>query len=53
MPDRNFTENRSDQSPWSRPVVLVSGAFLLVLILAGILVAFTGDRPTPDSDHPC
>ena len=42
MPDRNSAEHPADQSPWSRPVVLVSGAFLLVLVLAGILVAFTG-----------
>jgi hypothetical protein len=42
MPDGNFAEHPSEQSPWSRPVVLVSGAFLLVLVLAGILVAFTG-----------
>jgi hypothetical protein len=44
MPDGNSAENHPDQSPWSRPVVLISGAFLLVLILAGILVAFTGDQ---------
>ena len=53
MPDRNFTENPSDQSPWSRPVVLISGAFLLVLILAGILVAFTGADQHQDHSTPC
>jgi hypothetical protein len=42
MPDGNSAENPPEQSPWSRPVVLVSGAFLLVLVLAGILVALTG-----------
>jgi hypothetical protein len=32
-------EEHHDRSPWSRPGVLISGAFLLALILAGILVA--------------
>src|SRR5437588_8578650 len=30
------------QSPWSRPSVLLSGAFLLALILAGIIIAISG-----------
>ena len=42
MPDSDTAQSLSHQSPWSRPVVLVSGAFLLVLIFAGILVALTG-----------
>jgi hypothetical protein len=35
-------DEQHDQSPWSRPGVLISGAFLLALILAGILVAVGG-----------
>lgn len=31
-----------ERSPWSRPSVLLSGAFLLALVLLGILVAATG-----------
>ena len=53
MPDRNSAEHPADQSPWSRPVVLVSGAFLLMLILAGILVAFTGDDQHQTQPIPC
>ena len=35
-------EASSERSPWSRPGVLLSGAFLLALVLLGILVAATG-----------
>ena len=35
-------DEQHEQSPWSRPGVLISGAFLLALILAGILVAVSG-----------
>jgi hypothetical protein len=35
-------DEQHEQSPWSRPGVLISGAFLLALILAGILIAVTG-----------
>ena len=35
-------DEQHEQSPWSRPGVLISGAFLLALILAGILVAVAG-----------
>ena len=35
-------DEQHEQSPWSRPGVLISGAFLLALILAGILVAVVG-----------
>jgi len=33
-----------ERSPWSRPGVLLSGAFLLALVLLGVIVAVTGDR---------
>ncbi|MGH2886492.1 MAG: hypothetical protein ACRDPA_27970, partial [Solirubrobacteraceae bacterium] len=32
----------SERSPWSRPSVLLSGAFLLALVLLGVIVAVTG-----------
>ena len=35
-------ETSPERSPWSRPSVLLSGAFLLALALLGILVAATG-----------
>src|SRR5438067_12245576 len=31
-----------ERSPWSRPSVLLSGAFLLALVLLGVVVATTG-----------
>lgn len=42
-------EAPAERSPWSRPSVLLSGAFLLALVLLGILVAATGggSRSTP------
>jgi hypothetical protein len=44
MSDRSSnTETSPERSPWSRPSVLLSGAFLLALALLGILVAATGD----------
>ncbi len=42
MPDSTPSANHPEASPWSRPVVLISGAFLLGLLLAGMLVAVTG-----------
>jgi hypothetical protein len=42
MADGSPAENHSEPSPWSRPAVLVSGGFLLILVLAGILVAVAG-----------
>jgi len=44
MSDRSSNEGEasSERSPWSRPSVLLSGAFLLALALLGILVAATG-----------
>jgi hypothetical protein len=44
MPGGSSTSDPQRQSPWSRPAVLLSGAFLLGLIFAGLLVAFSGDR---------
>ena len=35
-------DEQHEPSPWSRPGVLISGAFLLAVILAGVLVAVTG-----------
>lgn len=35
-----------EQSPWARPSVLISGAFLLLLVLAGILIAVLGGGST-------
>ncbi len=45
MSDRssNKGEASSERSPSSRPSVLLSGAFLLALVLLGIIVAATGD----------
>jgi hypothetical protein len=43
MSDRSPSNEISPQrSPWSRPGVLISGAFLLLLIFAGIIVAVIG-----------
>ena len=43
MSDRSSNKETSpERSPWSRPSVLLSGAFLLALALLGILVAATG-----------
>ena len=44
MSDRssNEDETSAERSPWSRPSVLLSGAFLLALVLLGIVVAATG-----------
>ena len=44
MSDRSSTKDEAsaERSPWSRPSVLLSGAFLLALALLGILVAATG-----------
>jgi hypothetical protein len=43
MSDRSSSQEISpERSPWSRPGVLLSGAFLLALVLLGILVATTG-----------
>ena len=36
--------NAGERSPWSRSGVLLSGAFLLALVLLGVIVAVTGDR---------
>jgi hypothetical protein len=36
-------ESSPDRSPWSRSSVLLSGAFLLALMLLGIIVAVTAD----------
>lgn len=35
-------ETSEDRSPWGRPSVLLSGAFLLALVLLGVVVAVTG-----------
>ena len=43
MSDRSSNKETSpERSPWSRPSVLLSGAFLLALALLGIVVAATG-----------
>jgi hypothetical protein len=44
MSDRpsNKDEASPERSPWSRPSVLLSGAFLLALVLLGVVVATTG-----------
>jgi hypothetical protein len=53
MSDRSSPSvNSQERSPWSRASVLISGAFLLALILAGVMVAALGDpdrhpAPTP------
>jgi hypothetical protein len=38
-------QDSPERSPWSRPSVLLSGAFLLALVLLGVIVAVTGDGP--------
>jgi hypothetical protein len=44
MSDRSPPSASSqERSPWSRASVLISGAFLLALILAGVIVAALGD----------
>ena len=67
MADSTPPNDQEQQSPWRRPAVLLSGAFLLALILAGILVAVLGGgggqgqrrtrpqvsvRPSPPSSTP-
>ena len=43
MSDPSSTEDPGSQrAPWSRPSVLLSGAFLLALVLLGVIVAVTG-----------
>ncbi len=43
MSDRSSDKGEaSEHSPWSRPSVLLSGAFLLALVLLGLVVAATG-----------
>ena len=44
MSDRSSKngEVSAERSPWSRPSVLLSGAFLLALVLLGLVVAATG-----------
>ena len=43
MSDRSSNKETSpERSPWSRPSVLLSGAFLLALVLLGVVVAATG-----------
>ena len=44
MSDRssNKDEAPAERSPWSRPSVLLSGAFLLALVLLGVVVAVIG-----------
>ena len=43
MSDRSsITEASAERSPWSRPGVLLSGAFLLALVLLGIVAAIIG-----------
>jgi len=42
MSDLSTSEDRApERSPWSRPGVLLSGAFLLALVLLGLVVAAT------------
>ncbi|MGH2867160.1 MAG: hypothetical protein ACRDNK_06265 [Solirubrobacteraceae bacterium] len=45
MSDRSSspTEPAPERSPWSRPSVLLASAFLLALVLLGVLVAAIGD----------
>ena len=52
-------EDSSERSPWSRPSVLISTAFLLALVLLGILVAAAGSgsqgsalRTSPPTGQP-
>jgi hypothetical protein len=49
MSDRssNKDEPSPERSPWSRPSVLLSGAFLLALALLGVVVAVTGGSSQP------
>jgi hypothetical protein len=43
MSDPSSTKHPgSERSPWSRPSLLLSGAFLLALVLLGVIVAVTG-----------
>ena len=44
MSDRSSTKDEAaaERSPWSRPSVLLSGAFLLALVLLGVVVAVIG-----------
>ena len=45
-------DRAAERSPWSRPGVLLSGAFLLALLLLGVVVAVTGDRGAPQRHAP-
>lgn len=45
----NRDQSASERSPWSRPGVLISGAFLLCLVLLGLVVAAIGSGSAP---HP-
>jgi hypothetical protein len=48
--DRSSNKETSpERSPWSRPSVLLSGAFLLALVLLGLVVAATGGSGAGDS----
>ena len=40
-----------EQSPWSRPAVLLSGAFILALILVGVIVAVTSGGGSHKKPH--
>lgn len=43
MSDRSTREDRApERSPWTRASVLLAGAFLLALVLLGVMVAATG-----------
>ena len=44
MSDRSSTKDEAsvERSPWSRPSVLLSGAFLLALVVLGVVVAAIG-----------
>ena len=62
MSDRSSNKDdvSAERSPWSRPSVLLSGAFLLALVLLAIVVAATGGgsdghaagEPSPVSRRP-
>lgn len=44
MSDRSASEDRApERSPWTRASVLLAGAFLLALVLLGLVVAAIGD----------
>ncbi|MGH2867817.1 MAG: hypothetical protein ACRDNK_09645 [Solirubrobacteraceae bacterium] len=57
MSDRSSShQRRPERSPWSRLSVLISGAFLLALVLLSVIVAVTGggssDAGRPTSPQP-